>query len=30
VERHRERELRPGQYHGIPALDHDSHPSSHQ
>ncbi len=28
VKRHRERELRPRQYHGIPGLEHDSHPSS--
>jgi hypothetical protein len=26
MEGHRERELRPSQYHGIPALEHDSHP----
>jgi hypothetical protein len=27
MKRHRERELRPRQYHGIPALEHRHHPS---
>jgi hypothetical protein len=28
MKRHRERKLHPGQSHGIPALEHDSYPSS--